>query len=296
MTRPKKGFRRVLVVTKESLLEREADQIPDAMRASLLRRDLENRQSIYDVFHALGRSRVPFEIIGRNEVRFSERFDLVISVGGDGTFLAASHVVGADVPMLGVNSDPAASVALFCACDRRSFERTFGLAQSGRLPETRLNRLRLELAGREIPVPVLNDVLYTHRNPASMTRYRLAVDGRIEEQRSSGLWISSAAGSTAGIYSAGGRRMPIGSTRIQVRVREPFTALGRARMTAVSARRSVEVTSWSTGAMIFVDGTGPAFEIPPGGRVSVSTPGTPLRVLGYREGRRRRLFQDPAHR
>ncbi len=32
--------------------------------------------------------------------------DLVVSVGGDGTALSASHYLSASVPLLGVNSDP----------------------------------------------------------------------------------------------------------------------------------------------------------------------------------------------
>lgn len=32
--------------------------------------------------------------------------DLVISVGGDGTVLSASHFLGANIPLVGVNSDP----------------------------------------------------------------------------------------------------------------------------------------------------------------------------------------------
>ncbi len=32
--------------------------------------------------------------------------DLVVSVGGDGTALSASHYLSASIPLLGVNSDP----------------------------------------------------------------------------------------------------------------------------------------------------------------------------------------------
>ncbi len=43
--------------------------------------------------------------------------DLVISVGGDGTFLEASHAVPPGIPMLGVNSDPERSTGFFSATD-----------------------------------------------------------------------------------------------------------------------------------------------------------------------------------
>ncbi len=37
---------------------------------------------------------------------FDQDVDLVVSVGGDGTALSASHYLSASVPLLGVNSDP----------------------------------------------------------------------------------------------------------------------------------------------------------------------------------------------
>ena len=51
--------------------------------------------------------------------------------------------------------------------------------------------------------------------------------GRVEEeQRSSGLWVGPAAGSTAAQRSAGGRVLPLESKRIQYVIREPYTPAG----------------------------------------------------------------------
>ena len=44
------------------------------------------------------------------------RCRLVITVGGDGTLLGASHGIGPGVPLLGVNSSPDLSVGFFCFC------------------------------------------------------------------------------------------------------------------------------------------------------------------------------------
>ena len=40
--------------------------------------------------------------------------DLVVTIGGDGTLLAASHAIG-DTPILGINSAPDFSVGFFCS-------------------------------------------------------------------------------------------------------------------------------------------------------------------------------------
>ena len=55
---------------------------------------------------------------------------------------------------------------------------------------------------------VLNDILICHHNPGAMSRYYLTVGRVREEQRSSGVWIATAAGSSGGLHSAGGKVLP----------------------------------------------------------------------------------------
>ena len=63
----------------------------------------------------LGKRGIAFEAYARAEVdhNYSKDFDLVIAVGGDGTFLDASHLID-DVPLLGVNSAVSSSFGHFC--------------------------------------------------------------------------------------------------------------------------------------------------------------------------------------
>lgn len=52
--------------------------------------------------------------------------DLVISVGGDGTVLSASHFLGANIPLVGVNSDPNRAEEHKSATKRTDERRSFG--------------------------------------------------------------------------------------------------------------------------------------------------------------------------
>ncbi|HLG42557.1 MAG TPA: NAD(+)/NADH kinase [Planctomycetota bacterium] len=284
-----KTVRRILVVTKPSLLELEGEPNPEAVRARLLRRDIETRQSVYDVFHALARRKVRFEVVGRAAARSARGFDLVVVVGGDGTFMTASHGVDSQ-PVLCVNSDPESSLSLFSCCDRRSFGEAFDAARAGRMRLTRLNRLRVSIGGRELPFAVTNDILYTHRNPVSMTRYTLEVNGRRERQTSSGMWVCSAAGSTAGSMSAGGRILPITSKSAQFVVREPYSFRGVYRLLRGFAARRIGIVAEGPGTAIWADGLRAPFEVKAGETIEIGTPGPPLRVLGYRDSRRRSIF------
>ena len=209
---------------------------------------------------------------------------LVISVGGDGTLLTASHwVTGAD--LLGVNSAPRSSVGFLTFARRATLARVLARIAHGDLQPQTVARIEVELEGRRLP-PALNDVLLAHEQPAATSRYGLRLGRRVEEHRSSGLWVSSAAGSTAGIRSAGGEPMPLGDRRLQFRARELYRAHGRGGVLAagyVEPGRELVVESAMAAGRLFVDGARLAVSFPFGARATFRVAGEPLR-----------LFADPA--
>jgi NAD+ kinase len=223
---------------------------------------------------------VPAHALTGRARRTIARADLVVSLGGDGTLLAASHHVTAGA-LLGVNSAPGDSVGHFCSSRRADFRATLAAILDGRLRPRRLARLSLRLDGRLLPEPALNDVLVAHPIPAATTRYRIAIPGWVEEHRSSGLWISTAAGSTAGIRSAGGRVMPIGSRRLQFRVRELMRESGRAYrldhgFVAPTAR--LTLASKMAEGRLWIDGARAAYRFPFGARLEARTDAPVLRI------------------
>jgi NAD+ kinase len=151
--------------------------------------------------------------------------DAVITVGGDGTLLEASHhIKTSTVPLIGIRSSPM-SVGYLCY---RSFE---GIAEvvsqlaQGTLPGVLTPRLqgvvrRADSGFETQTVPLLNDLLYTNSNPAATSRYKLSFEGTEEVHRSSGMWISTPAGSSGAIYAAGGQQVSIRSQLMQFYVRE----------------------------------------------------------------------------
>jgi NAD+ kinase len=157
---------------------------------------------------------------------------LVVSVGGDGTLLAASHQIGDGIPLLGINSAPDHSIGFFCGGKKGNVLSTLRRAIQGRLPVSELTRMRVDLNGKTLHARVLNEALFCHASPAATSRYILRItrgNGTFmeEDQRSSGMWIGPAAGSTAAQRSAGGNVLPLGSRRIQYVVREPYHPAGR---------------------------------------------------------------------
>jgi len=202
------------------------------------------------VYHGGPRGRIPRKV------------DLVVTVGGDGTLLAASHQIGDGIPLLGINSAPEHSVGFFCGGKKGKVKATLRKALAGTLPGSELTRMRVDLNGKTLHARVLNEALFCHTSPAATSRYILRItkaDGSYgeEDQRSSGMWIGPAAGSTAAQRSAGGKVLPLGSRRIQYVVREPYRPGGsRLRYAAGLLDEDGKLTLRSKirDARVFLDG------------------------------------------
>jgi NAD+ kinase len=238
--------------------------------------------------------------------RVEGRCDLVVTVGGDGTLLAASHGIGPGIPLLGVNSAPNHSVGFFCAARKGSVRQALAAALDGALRRTELTRMRVEVGGRVLHDRVLNEALFCHASPASTSRYILRLvdaTSRVsseEEQKSSGLWVGPAAGSTAAQRSAGGRVMPLASHKLQYVVREPYRpGVDALRMTlgTIDEDEVLAIRSQMRQGRVFLDGDRIMHEVGIGDVVAMRRSDEPLVVLGLaRDGAAPRAIKQAARR
>ena len=218
----------------------------------------------------------------------AEGRELVVTVGGDGTLLAASHGTGPGVPLLGVNSAPSHSVGFFCAARKGRVKAALAAALSGKLRRAELTRMRVERNGERLHDRVLNEALFCHQSPAATSRYILrlargASSVKHEEQKSSGLWVGPAAGSTAAQRSAGGNVLPLTSHKLQFVVREPYRADGhalRVRLGLVGEDQMLEIKSKMRHARLFLDGDHIVHDVTIGDVVTMRRSDEPLVVLG----------------
>ncbi len=300
---------RVLIVTKRSAyemyvvdqndphFERFIAQGGPRVRA-ILASHREHHRTLEAVQKSLEKLGAAVDRIDRGSP-FDERlYDLVVIVGGDGTFISAAHRVRA-VPMLGVNSAPKDSVGFFCGTTRASADRIFSRVARAELPVMIFQRLRAEIDGEEVPEPALNDVLYAHENQAAMARYSLRAGKHREEQRSSGVWVGPPAGSRAAVGSAGGRKLPLEAKRFQFVVREPYLGRGRAcrlRKGVLGPDDRLEIQNHFGHARIFIDGPHVSRAIPFGATVRIRLGDHPLRVLGFRDPDATRRRRAPRSR
>ncbi len=147
--------------------------------------------------------------------------DLVITLGGDGTFLKTASFVR-DSFIIGINSNPRASEGALTSISveniyfiKEIIEGKFRVVERPRAKVTKNNVLLDKLA--------LNEVYIGSKNQFHTSRYILYLNGRKEEHRSSGVLVSTGTGSTAWYSSAGGKPFHPNEKKLKFIVREPFS-------------------------------------------------------------------------
>ena len=206
--------------------------------------------------------------------------DLVVTVGGDGTVLAVSGMVY-DVPILAVNSDPTRSIGNYTRCMRTNFESTLHDYLDGKTSIEEIPRLQLEIEDDRQHYPILNDCLFTNQNPAAMTKYTIEVGEEQERHYSSGVWISTGAGSTGAIHSAGMNSVDAHQAALLYKVREPFTRHGQINLTngCQIPPQGLSLTPGLPGIQVFIDGAHQSKLIPPGTKIQFSAYSHPLQLI-----------------
>lgn len=208
-------------------------------------------------------------------------YDLIMTVGGDGTFLEASRRIR-DQVIMGVNSAPSFSVGQLCVGNVHNFERLIQKVMRGEFNIALWQRLRLTVEEHVRPVDCINDILICHSNPAAISRYYIQIGKVKEEQRSSGLWIAAPAGSSGAIQSAGGKKIDVQAKKIQYMPRELYYGFNPHYWHTGGILRSpqkLSVISLMRSGMIFVDGTHLKLNFPFNAKLTVALSPNPLKVV-----------------
>lgn len=244
---------------------------------------------------------VVFHVRGQKKMPRLKKDDLIISFGGDGTFMYASRFVK-DSLLLGINSSPQTSIGYFCSFtlpqQEKEIRDVLALALKGELTTTKakikakikikeLHRLQLFIDNKAIALPVLNDVLITEKTPVITSRYLLRFNETTQVQKSSGLWISTAAGSSAAYRSAGGKPFKQFSKetspqnlRFAFIVRELYLPQeNKLTRSFVTQQDVFEITSAMKNGCVYIDGNPRPLPFVMGEKLQVKFFPHPLRVL-----------------
>lgn len=284
----KSSYHRYVLDEEDSTVKRLLDA--DHISVQNLEKSHESHQrSLAELLEHLEQRGLSYESRFRGDVTDCDDFDLVVAVGGDGTVLDLSHRLD-DTPIVSINSDPKLSVGYFSAGTAYDFPRILEDIVDGTSTPVQLRRFHIAIDGNRCGPPVLNDVLISHQNPAAVSAYFLKVGPHpAEEQKSSGVWISTPAGSTAAIRSAGGLVLPFDSDHLQYLVREPFPPRqgGYRFLKGIHPiENELEVISRMRAGIVFIDGPHMRFDFTMGSTLSIDPAAPPLSIYGLQEERR----------
>lgn len=151
--------------------------------------------------------------------------DIVVSIGGDGTALSASHFL-TKRPLLAVNSDPKKSEGALTTLTVKELDGKLKQISEGKFKTENLERIEVLINGKLQNPLALNEVFIANEKAYLMSRYKIKVENGErsfeEEQKSSGLIFSTGTGSTAWFKSAGGKPFSAQARHIEMIVREPY--------------------------------------------------------------------------
>ncbi|KAM7250418.1 hypothetical protein ACFE04_022301 [Oxalis oulophora] len=227
--------------------------------------------------------------------------DLVVTIGGDGTLLQASHFMNNSVPVLGVNSDPTQaeevekfsyefdatrSTGYLTGANVNNFEKVLDDILEEKTAPSELSRMSLSVNNSSLqPIFALNDVLLAHPCPATVSRlsFKIRSDSQAYTPsihcRSSGLRVSTAAGSTAAMLSSGGFPMSILSRELQYKVREPILPVDITMHGLVKPDEYMDIRWYSEMGEIYIDGSHVRHQIQHGDTIEISSKAPALKVF-----------------
>lgn len=192
----------------------------------------------------------------RRRVKKGE-FDMLITVGGDGSVLRAGHLCApSGVPILGVNLG---RLGFLIQVDRKEWRKYFEKLFNGEAWIENRMMLRAEhiRAGESLASSnALNEVVVARGQNLRPVRLTASVDGRrLTSYVADGLIASTATGSTAYALAAGGPILPPELRNILLVPIAPHLSVDRA--VVLSEGSSVSIVVKSENAVLSVDGQPP---------------------------------------
>ncbi|WP_029109288.1 NAD kinase [Mycobacterium sp. URHD0025] len=227
-----------------------------------------------DDMRALG---VDIEVVDADE-RAAEGCEMVLVLGGDGTFLRAAELArNVEIPVLGVNLG---RIGFLAEAEAEAIDHVLErvIERDYRIEE----RMTLDIVVRVGADVVnrgwaLNEASLEKGPRLGVLGVVLEVDGRpVSSFGCDGVLVSTPTGSTAYAFSAGGPVLWPDLEAILVVPNNAHALFARPMVTSPVASIAIEIEASGNDALVFCDGRR-EMVVPAGGRLEVTRCGTPLK-------------------
>jgi len=250
------------------------------MKALIVHRDkIFDESFIKKSFPSLKIEKVWKNIVSKKHLK---GIDFAIAIGGDGTFLSASHYLD-EIPILGVNSDVNRSEGALTTIDMSQLKNKIKqiLENKAKIKEYTREKIIIHQKSKKTETEnALNETFFGNINPHHTTNYEIIFKKKQEKQRSSGIVVSTGAGSTAWYHTAGGFPFRKTKKQLRFRIRELYKrklhkpTIGKGR---INQNKKLTIISKMNHAIVAIDSIR-TYSISNGDRIEISI-GKPLKVI-----------------
>ena len=186
--------------------------------------------------------------------------DMIISIGGDGTFLKAAGRVGRkNIPILGINTG---RLGFLADVSPEEMEETFNEIHKGQynVEERSVLQLSSNKKKMEILPYALNDIAVLKRDSSSMITIHTSInDAYLATYQADGLIIATPTGSTAYSLSVGGPIIVPHSNTIAITPVAPHSLNIRPIVIRDDWKITLDVESRSHNFLVSIDGSSESF-------------------------------------
>ena len=237
-------------------------------------RTAEQSLSLETVKKILNKYKINFGIANRDklsEKQFKNK-DIVIAVGGDGTFLRAAHFIDKQL-ILGVNADVKNKEGFFMKADKNNFEKKFKKIKNKKFKIAKLPRLEACINSKKIETFALNEFFIGARKSYHAAKYVVQVDGRKERQKSSGILVTTPTGSYAWAKSCCRKTLPLNSKSYQFAVREPYEGKVfknyKLKYGILNKNQKITIASEMLDGILIADSVGKEYSLKNGSKATI---------------------------
>lgn len=203
-------FTQVLVVEKETRLEylEKSNQLDnlDKKKRENITEDNNRHYTAHDLLvESLGSNQLDYVCIKDKEISEVdfEEFGVVITLGGDGTFINAAAKISHQI-LIGINSEPRKSIGGLARFVPSDIPDLCQKIATGNYNVQNWDRLSARINGKELPYWAINEILISKPNIYQTSKLHIKVGDKDGFCYGNGIIISTQRGSTAFYKSANG--------------------------------------------------------------------------------------------
>ena len=247
----------------------------------------EYKSTLDAVKKALRKYAIRYKLADRDKLK-KEQFlgkELIIPVGGDGTFLRAAQFIGNEL-VFGVNADTKNKEGFYMHSDKRDFEHKLKKILDSDFKIKKLPRLSASINNKKIGTLALNEFFVGPKKSYHAAKYTVQINGDKERQKSSGILVTTPAGSYAWAKACSDKTLPLNSGNCQFVVREPYQGKVfknyRLKYRVLNKNQKITITSEMLDGILIADSVGKEYSLKNGSKAAVKLSGNALNSIWFK--------------